>query len=211
MTADLLSLCCNLLDAACAPADAPPARATRRERRRGEAEAVSGPLWDIGLPGTKQLIPFIHDFARLQQARVSLNDRTLFTAKLTGGITAENDGLYVPHLRAWFGGKEEIAETFLPYSHPKAKPLCCGEWTPFGVATIRIGCSLLPTLTMDGDTVVVRWEDTPSVRLKKTGPLGLIDWNIEAGVKEIRIGEFTGRVVFTRPLVSLLAPDVRWE
>ena len=211
MTPDLLSLACNMLDAACQPADAPPARATRRERRRGEAEAVAGPLWDIGLPGTKQLIPFIHDFARLQQARVSLNDRTLYVARLAGDAKAEDDGLHVPHKRAWYGGDEEMAVTVAPYIHPKAKPLCLGEWTQFGVATVQMAGSLFPRLTMDGDTVVVWWDVPPSVRLKKAGPLGLIDWNIEAGIKEIRIGEWTGRVQFSRPLLSLLCPDVRWE
>jgi hypothetical protein len=206
MLDNLISLTCNLLDASCQHAEA--------AQREG---VYAGPLWDRKLPGSRDIVPFVRDFAKYDSSvRVALNDRHLCTVKLNGEAEFDSGILTVPYLREFYGGRQEPTTVQVPAGanvHPKAPALLSGQWTQFGIAKVKLG-TLLPKLdwvNANGGEAVIHWDNPPAVMVQRKGPLGLIDWNVEAAITSIRLGEFKGRVLFSRKLASILAPDLEWS
>lgn len=196
----VLSLTCEILEASCRPAP----------KDAHENSAFTGPLWDVQIPHTRQVIPFLLDYARCgQSVRLDANGRTFATLKLMNAV-ADDDAMSVGYSRSLFSGDRENCAVSVPYLHPKARPLFSGEWTRFGIAQVKLG-SILPTVTWENEQAVIRWPTTPQVQVKEKGPLGIFDWTVRGGIKEIQIGEFKGRVVFTRRIVTLLCPDAEWS
>lgn len=191
-----------MLEASCQPARADVA----------ESDAPTGPFWDYKLPGTRDVVPFIRDFARLGQlVRIAVNDRHFATLKLHGQAEVADGVLSVSYIRQLFNGpNEQLKQQVACSVHEKGPSLLAGHWTAFGAAKVKLG-ELIPRVTWKDDTAVIWWDNPPAVQVKKTGPLGLMDWNLEASIKEIRIGEFKGRVVFSRKLLTLAAPDLEWS
>lgn len=196
----IVSLTCDMLDASCQPKE--------RAQRQG---TYAGPLWDYKIPGTREIIPFIRDFAKAgASVRVALNDRHVATLKLNGEATVANGAMAVPYHRQVLSGGLESAVQLVPTGvHPKSDSLLSRKPTRFGAAVVTLG-SIIPRVSWENDHAVFRWDRPAEVQTKETGPLGLIDWNVEAAIKEVRIGEFTGRIVFSRPIVTFLAPDLEW-
>lgn len=194
------SLVCNMLEATCRP-------------EPQEGAAPTGPLWDLRVPHAREIVPFIRDYARAgESARIDLNGRHFATLKLTGEPMVSEEAASVPYARKLFDSTVSPATAIVPFScHPKAESLIRGDWTDFGKAKIKLG-SLVPRVLWepskfwDGEDAVIRWENSPGARA--FGPLGLIEWT--AQITEIRIGEFKGRVVFSRKWMTFGAPDMSW-
>jgi len=200
MLNNILSLTCDMLDAACQHEDA-----TLRDG------AYAGPLWDRKLPGSRDIVPFIRDFARLgSSVKVDLNDRHFATLRLNGDAEFDNNVLSVPYMRQFVGGDTQRDVQQISASvHPKAPGLLSGQWTQFGVAMVRLR-QILPKVTWERDEAVFSWMDPPGVQVKKLGPLGLREWTVQGFIRAIRIGEFQGRIEFSSKIVTLLAPDLEW-
>lgn len=206
MLDSILKLTCEMLDASC-----------QHEEPAQRQQAYAGPLWDRKLPGSKAVVPFIRDFARAGgSVRVALNDRPFATLRLNGQAEFDSGVLSVPYIRQLMSGPTERNVAQVAASvHEKAPALLAGKWTPFGVAQVRIG-HIIPVVSWENDDAVFRWDDPPGVMVKspRKGFFGLgltnFQWTLEGAIKEIRIGEFEGRVEFTRRIFSLLAPDLEW-
>lgn len=200
MLDSILKLTCDMLEASC-----------QHEEPAQRQGVYAGPLWDRKLPGSKAVVPFIRDFAQAGgSVRVALNDRHFATLRLNGQAEFDSGVLSVPYIRQLLSGPTERDVQQVSASvHPKAPALLAGKWTPFGVAMVRIG-KIIPQVVWEDDTAVFRWDEPPGVQVKKLGPLGLREWTVEGAIREIRVGEFEGRVLFTRRIISLLAPDLEW-
>lgn len=200
MLAHVLSLTCDMLEAAC-----------QHEEPAQREGAYAGPLWDRKLPGSKAIVPFIRDFARLNgSVKVDLNDRHFCTLRLNGEAQYESGVLSVPYVRQLLAGPIERDVQQIPARvHEKAPRLLAGQWTQFGAAMVRIG-QIIPSVHWERDQAIFRWSDEPAVQVKKLGPLGLREWTVQGAIREIQVGEFEGRVVFSRKIITLLAPDLVW-
>jgi hypothetical protein len=196
----VLRLACDMLDASC-----------QHEEPALREGAYAGPLWDRKIPGSREVVPFIRDFAeRGGSVRVDLNQRHFATLRLNGQAEFNSGILSVPYIKQFLSGPTRRDVQHVSSSvHPKAPSLLSGKWTAFGVAMVRIG-QIIPRVIWENGDAVFRWDDPPGVQVKKLGPLGLREWTVEGAIKEIRIGEFEGRVEFTRRIISLLAPDLVW-
>jgi hypothetical protein len=199
MLDSLVSLTINMLDAACQPAPSKP-----------EVEgAFRGPLWDIAIPHSKAIVPFILDYAKGGQvARFDLNGRTFASVKLVDGLMVSDQAVSLPYSRKLFDGTVQPCTAVVPFScHEKARPLCSGQWTEFGAAKVQMK-SLIPVVSWDKDTAVLKWKASPIVSTVRDG--WLWDKIVTTAIKEIRISEFGGRVVFDSWIKSLLCPDMVW-
>jgi hypothetical protein len=191
---------CDMLEATCRP-------------EPQEGAAPTGPLWDLRVPHARQIVPFIRDYAKFgESARIDVNGRHLATLKLNGEPMVSESAASVPYARKLFDATVQAATAVIPFScHPKAESLLRGEWTEFGKVKIRLG-SLVPRVMWepsklwDGHDAVIRWETSPGARA--FGPMGWKEWS--AQIPEIRIGEFKGRVIFSRNWMTFGAPDLEW-
>lgn len=202
----VLRLTCDMLDASCQHEDV--------ALREG---AYGGPLWDRKIPGSREVVPFIRDFAEHGgSVSVELNARHFATLRLNGQAEFNSGILSVPYIRQLLSGPTQRDVKHVSSSvHKKAPSLLSGKWTTFGVAQIRIG-QIIPQVSWENGDAVFRWDDPPGVMVKSPRKgifgLGLTDfqWTLEGAIKEIRIGEFSGRIEFSRKIISLLAPDLEW-
>lgn len=199
MLDNLVSLTCDMLDAACQPAP-----------HKAEVEgAFKGPLWDVSIPHSKAIVPFVLDYAKGGQiARFDLNGRTFATIKLVDGLMVSDAAVSLPYSRKLYDGSVQPCTAVVPFScHEKAQPLCSGKWTEFGAAKVQMR-SLIPTVTWENESAVLRWKVNPVVSTVRDG--WLWDTIVKTAIREIRISEFGGRVVFTSWIKSLLCPDMVW-
>jgi len=201
MLEHLLSLPCQMLDAGRTVPDS------------ASDGTFKGPLWDVTLPNTKPLIPFILDFARLGQAiNLDVNARRVGTVHLREQPTAGSNGLLVPYEMVDLFGAIKRDVRSIPFVHPKAESLLNGDWTTFGPVQVRFDYScILPTVTYRDGNAFITWATPPTIRSTSTGWLGVRQKITTTTIKHFRIGEFDGEVVTTSRLKNFILPDVKWS
>lgn len=202
MLEHLLSLPCQILDATCRPVP----------ENADENGAFKGPLWDVTIPGSKQIIPFVLDFARLGQAiHLDINARRVATLHVKEQPTAGTEGLLVPYEAVDVYGAITRDVKSIPFMHPKAEPLFNGEWTTFGPVQVRFDYQcILPDVTYRDGNAFISWKSPPTIRSTSKGLLGLRQKITTTTIRHFRIGEFDGEVVTTSRLRNLILPDARW-
>lgn len=201
MLGDVLSLLCDTLEVAC-----------QGTPEGHDSDAPTGPLWDVKVPGSRAIVPFVLDFARCgQQVRLAANDRPFATVRVTTQPVMTDKGLQITVERSFFGGQKVATPAVVPFTHPKADQVCSGGWTVFGAAEVIFDpTALLPEVLWRDGAAVLRWETPPGIRTHSKGPLGLRQRLSETRIKEIQIGEFKGRVIVEGRLRTLLLPDAEW-
>jgi hypothetical protein len=201
MLEHLLSLPCSMLEA-CRPTpdDAP------------EDGTFSGPLWNVKIPGSKPIIPFILDYARLQQTiHLDVNARRVATLQVKDQPTAGIDGLLVPYEAVDVYGTITKAVKSIPFLHPKAESLFNGEWTTFGPVQVKFDPDcILPTVEYRNGSAFIGWDSPPIVRTTSTGRWGWRQKISTTEIKHFRIGEFDGEVVTNSRLKNFFFPDGEW-
>jgi hypothetical protein len=203
MLEHLLSLPCSMLEATCRPVP----------QDADEDGAFKGPLWDVHVPHSKPLIPFILDFARMKQTiHLDVNARRAATLQVKDQPTAGTDGLLVPYEAVDVYGKITKAVKSIPFLHPKAESLFSGQWTTFGPVQVRFDFDcILPDVTYSNGNAYIAWKSPPTIRSTSTGFFGLRQKITTTTIKHFRISEFDGEVVTTSRLRNLILPDAVWS
>jgi len=175
--------------------------------RPGERNAG---MWDFTVPNSRRVVDLIRAYAA-QNCILSLSANGVNV----GSVRLDHEpprvissNLLVKTRYSIFGNEETAKELLLPIPDSRTIGLLQGQWVDLGSARIRLG-SVLPEITSDGDTAVLRWSDPPSLELGTKGFFGLMRKITRTRLSELRLGPDFGEFVASG-LTGWVLPRLKW-
>lgn len=195
---NMLGLACSILEA-CGQA--------KQHSKKG----VSAPLWDYTVPNSRAAVEILRKFvASAGRLTIDVNDVQAGWIQLgKEPPRVAVNGLQVGLEYSLLDSDPKEYLTVVPWPSANAANLCNGRWAEFGVARVGFPGAFMPTLSMDGDTVVIEWDQPPRIEFGSNGFFGLWRRLTRTTIKQIRIGPDSGEIV-TTGLVGWTLPRLVW-
>jgi hypothetical protein len=175
--------------------------------RPGERNAG---MWDFTVPKSRRMVDLIRAYAA-QNCILTL----LANGVNVGSVRLDSEpprvvssNLLVKARYSLFGNEEVAKELLLPIPDSRTIGLLQGQWVALGAARIRLG-SVLPEITSEGETAVLRWTDPPSLELGSTGLFGLMRKITRTRLSELRLGPDYGEFTASG-LTGWILPRLKW-
>lgn len=181
----------------------------------GEAKRVrpgerNAGLWDLKVKNSRRIVDLIRAYAA-QNCVLSLSANGMHV----GSVRLDKEpprfvenSLLVKTRYSLFGNEETSKELLLPIPDSRTGALLRGQWIELGAARLKLG-SVLPVISCEGDTAVIRWSDPPSLELGSTGFFGLMRRITRTRLTELRLGPDYGEFVASG-LTGWVLPRLVW-
>lgn len=177
--------------------------APKSRRLRSKSQATNGPLWSVGVPGAKGVVPHILSYGRNDGVKMFGDIWHISEAK------ALTDGVLVNWVsRSTFDAPSQMASFTLPYFDSRIRSAALGQWTNIGngVEVKFDPQSIIPSVTPVGDGVHLSWQSPPLAR-----------WNnwflrrIQVRVDRVVLHPTGGSVSVSPRSAGFVAPEFTWE
>lgn len=195
---NMLGLACSMLEAC--------GQAQPRSKK-----GVSAPLWDYTVPHSRAAVDILRSFvANAGRMTIDVNGVPAGWMQLGSELArAVSNGVSLGLEYSLLDGPVQKYLTTVPYPNANAAKLCQQQWAEFGVARVGLPGSLIPSLSMQGDVVVVEWDKPPQLEFGTKGFFGFWRWATHTTIQQIRIGPNSGEIV-TTGLVGWTLPRLVW-
>lgn len=179
----------------------------KKPTKSKEREAA---FWDKQVPGSRGVVDLLLAYARNGgQLNFEVNDVACGWVKLGANQPlVMSDGMEVFIDYKLFDAAPSSKRSFLPFRDRQQNALAHGQWVDLNVARVRLG-SLIPTISMEGETAVLSWSDPPAVELGTAGLFGLLRRVTRTQLSAIRISREYGEFV-TTGLAGWALPRLVW-
>lgn len=176
-------------------------------------KGVAAPLWDYHIPRAKPIVEIIRGFVRNGgRLDAEINGQVAGWLKIgqTPPVVASN-GIEIRMEYSIFGQVPQSYLAMQAYPSRAASDLCHRQWATFGVAQILCPGDLLPVMSMENDSAVIRWTKPLVLQLSTKGPLGLgiLRRVSRTTIEAIRLGPDDGEFI-TTGLPGWALPRLVW-
>ena len=180
------------------------------QAKRGRPGERNAGLWDFTVPSSRKIVSLIRAYAAQDCVlTLSANGESVGSVRLDSEPPRVISGnLLVKTRYSIFGNEETAKELLLPIPDSRTVGLLQGQWVELGAARIRLG-SVLPEITSEGDTAILRWSDPPSLELGSVGFFGLMRKITRTRLTELRLGPDFGEFVASG-LTGWILPRLKW-
>jgi hypothetical protein len=196
---NMLGLACSILEAC--------GQAQPRSKK-----GVSAPLWDYTVPNSRAAVEILRKFVE-SAGRLAIQVNGVDAGWMQLGSEPPRvavNGLQVGLEYSLLNNPPQQYLTVVPWPSTNAANLCNGRWAEFGVARVGLPGAFMPALSMQGDTVVIEWDQPPKIELGTNGFFGLWRRLTRTTIKQIRIGPTSGEIV-TGGLIGWTLPRLVWS
>lgn len=196
---NMLGLACSVLEA-CGQA--------KPRNKRG----LSAPWWDYTVPNSRAAVDILRRFVQSAgRLAIQVNGVDAGWVHLGNGpIQVASNGLVVGMEYSLLNGPVQTFKQSVPYPSLAAAQLCQRRWADFGAVQVGLPGSLLPSMSLQGDAVVLEWDEPPQLQFGGTAFFGLIRRMTHTTIKAIHIGPDSGEII-TTGLVGWTIPRLIWS
>lgn len=180
----------------------------------GESRRVTRPreagLWTRKIPKSKPAVAILLEYARQKRLTFTVNQVPVGWLECDPSqISRHPDGVDIPFSYTLFESQPVPGRRVLAYQTARQKAIFSGQTVDYGSATLCLG-SVIPQLTMEGETVVLTWETPPTVQLGDRGLFGLLRKVTTTRLRSLRISSTYGDFE-TSGMAGWVLPRLEWD